>query len=161
MIELVKDIEILLIMAEKIGMTPVVRLNGTSDIRWELFPVHRNGETFHNIFEAFPDIQFYDYTKLPNRVRIPSNYHLTFSLNESNSSDAKKMLDSGMNVAVVFRGKASKFPAKFWGKPVVNGDDSDLRFLSIGTTGAVIVGLSAKGKARKDTSGFVQDVIES
>jgi hypothetical protein len=102
---------------------------------------------------AFPDLQWYDYTKIPNRRNLPPNYHLTFSLSESNADLAQKVLATGMSVAVVFDSK--KFPATFWNTTVVNGDTSDLRFLD---PKGVIVGLSAKGPAKKDTTGFVQRI---
>lgn len=130
--------------ARKRGMKVAIRLNGTSDLPWERMksPI---GKT---IFETFPDIQFYDYTKVPNRT-VPSNYHLTFSLSESNTGEALEEMDKGRNVAVVF----FSVPKIYAGRKVVDGDVNDLRFLD--PTG-VVVGLKAKGKARKDTSGFVR-----
>ena len=132
--------------ANKMNMVPVIRLNGTSDILWE-----RNTD----IIQSFPDTQFYDYSKIAKRFlfNIPSNYHLTFSLSDKDSSetDAKLVLSKGGNVAAVFR---KELPVSLWGYPVTNGDDTDLRFLD---TKGSIVGLKAKGKAKKDTSGFVRD----
>jgi hypothetical protein len=135
---LVSDVRKGIKQAERKGLIPVFRLNGTSDIRWESVEV----DGFRNIMEAFPTIQWYDYTKLTNRRHLPSNYHLTFSRSETN------VIPDGMNVAVVFQ----SLPETFAGRPVINGDDTDLRFLD--PTG-VIVGLKAKGRAKKDTSGFV------
>ncbi len=133
--------------AAKHNLIPCVRLNGTSDIRWETVRVPGMGK--RNIFEAFPDVQFYDYTKIANRRNLPPNYHLTFSLAEDNDTSAEVALRNGMNVAAVFH----KVPDTFMGREVVDGDVNDLRFLD----GAnVIVGLTAKGRARKDTSGFVR-----
>lgn len=63
---LIMDIELLKIHAAKKGLIPLVRLNGTSDIRWENYPVTYKGREYRNIFEAFPGLQFYDYTKLRN-----------------------------------------------------------------------------------------------
>ena len=143
MIQLVKDIEAAIRKAKREGFTPVFRLNGTSDIRWETVAV--NG--FVNIMAMFPQVQFYDYTKLPNRRNVPSNYHLTFSRSESNEIDALRMLGQGMNVAVVF----DELPAKWAGVKVIDGTETDLRFLD---EKGVIVGLVAKGKAKKDNSGF-------
>jgi hypothetical protein len=143
MSQLVKDIEAAIRKADREGMTPVFRLNGTSDIRWETVPV--NG--VRNIMEVFPQVQFYDYTKLPNRKNIPSNYHLTFSRSESNDAYIKVALDRGMNVAVVF----DKLPKTYLGRRVIDGTETDLRFLDDKN---VIVGLLAKGKAKKDNSGF-------
>jgi hypothetical protein len=57
-------------------------------------------------------------------------------------------------MAVVFRSKHS-IPKTFRGLRVVDGDKDDLRFLD---PKGVVVALYAKGKATKDTSGFVIDV---
>jgi hypothetical protein len=146
-------IEILKLKAKaaRAEMVPAVRLNGTSDIEW-----HRLEKGA--LMERFSEVQFYDYT--PNHVRyiawmegkLPANYHLTFSRKEDNEPIAQAIAASGGNVAVVFREK--QFPAEFWNRPVINGDESDLRFLD---PQGVIVALSAKGKAKKDGSGFVVD----
>lgn len=135
--------------AQRLGTLPAVRLNGTSDIRWELFSVEYNGETYPNLMTAFPIVQFYDYTKLPNRRNLPNNYHVTFSLSETNDKHAIMALASGMNVAVVF----DKVPDQWSGYEVIDGDAHDFRFLDKKN---VIVGLKAKGKAKHDTSGFVR-----
>ena len=135
------------IYCNKNNFKPVVRLNTTSDISWEI----------HGIFELFPAIQFYDYTKIKKRVikylnnEYPKNYHLTFSMNEINYNDCMEVLSNGGNVAVVFR---KNLPATYKGYRVVNGDISDLRFLDPNNS---IVGLKAKGKAKTDMSGFVLD----
>ena len=129
------------------GLIPVVRLNGTSDIRWENVRLN-DGRT---IFEVFPHIQFYDYTKIANRKRIPSNYHLSWSYSEASKRFAK-MRPNDMNWVVVFRTKV--FPDTYLGRPVINGDANDLRFLD---DSGVVVALKAKGSARKDTSGFIVD----
>jgi len=147
MAQLVKDIEAAERKAERENMIPVFRLNGTSDIRWETVPVTIDGVTYPNIFLAFPNRQFYDYTKLTNRKVTALNYHLTFSRSEMNEVDALRMLTNGMNVAVVF----DTLPAKWAGVKVIDGTETDLRFLD---EKCVIVGLLAKGKAKKDTSGF-------
>jgi hypothetical protein len=141
------DIGALLRKAERMGLTPAIRLNGTSDIRWETIPV----DGAENIMALYPTVQFYDYTKIPNRRGLPANYHLTFSRAESNADHIQTALDHGMNVAVVFR---KELPETYLGLPVINGDVSDVRF---NDPAPCIVGLKAKGKARKDTSGFVVD----
>lgn len=151
--DLVKEVRALVTKAEKAGFIPVVRLNGTSDIPWERVPVYFDGSIRPNIMAAFPEIQFYDYTKRPNRKDLPANYHLTFSLAEDNTEDAKVALRNGMNVAVVFR--TPDFPAFYLERTVVSGDDTDLRFLD---EKGVVVGLKAKGPAKKDTTGFVKEV---
>ena len=137
------------------GFTPVVRLNGTQDHRWELEPVEVDGVTYPNLMSLFPDVQFYDYTKIPNRRGLPANYDLTFSYSgvPGFSPYAEQALAAGLRVAVVFRSKA-EIPAKFLGVPVVDGDDSDLRPYD---PAGVVVALYAKGPAKKDRSGFVVD----
>lgn len=146
MLQLAKEIGNIVKLANKHGLKPAIRLNGTSDIRWE----NEKVGGFANLMEMFPNVIFYDYTKLANRRNLPPNYRLTFSLSESNDVSAEQALAAGMNVAVVFR----NLPPTFMGRPVIDGDVSDLRFLD---PMGVIVGLKAKGKAKKDTSGFVRN----
>jgi len=142
------------------GMTPAFRLNLTSDVRWEFFPVTVDGVEYANVMEAFPERQFYDYTKHRNRIgnaNIPANYHLTFSRSEDVTLDeCVEMIDAGTNVAVVFdTPKGEPLPTTFMGRPVIDGRVTDLRFLDpVG----VWVGLSALGKGKKDASGFVVKV---
>jgi len=149
MAQLVKDIQAAIRKAAREGFIPVFRLNGTSDIRWESVAV--NG--FRNIMEMFPSQTFYDYTKLQNRKDIPSNYHLTFSRSEENYAAVDTMMAQGYNTAIVF----NELPAVYNGYTVIDGTETDLRFLD---EKGVIVGLLAKGKAKKDTSGFVVDVVQ-
>jgi len=136
--------------AARKNMIPCFRLNLTSDLPWE--KIKFNGQS---IFDAFPSIQFYDYTKSPERMTaflsgtLPKNYHLTFSRSESNGSLAEAFLASGGNVAMVFR---KSLPATFKSYPVVDGDETDLRFLD---GSGKIVGLKEKGLAKKDETGFV------
>lgn len=113
-----------------------IRLNGTSDISFEKMKV-RDGKT---LFELYPDIQFYDYTKNYKRFDkvLPANYHLTFSRSEINDKQAFGLLKRGYNVAMVFE---NKLPAEYKGYTVVNGDETDLRFLD---AKGVIVGLKYK-----------------
>ncbi len=163
MVQLVADIELAIKQSKRLGLIPVFRLNGTSDLAWEKYSVIRNGVEYMNIFHAFPDIQFYDYTKILGRKinHIP-NYHLTFSAADGNDSEVAKAILQGYNVAMVFGiKKIQPMPENhiinYTGgakvMPVFNGDDSDLRFLD---PKGVVVGLYAKGKAKKDTSGFVK-----
>lgn len=136
-------------ICNKRGYTLLVRLNGTSDIRFENY----------GIIQSFPHITFYDYTKLPNRKNIPSNYDLTFSY--SGAASFRQYVETakanGNRIAVVFRNRAIVenmlvTKAKFEGLPVVDGDDTDIRHLD---PQGVVVALYAKGKAKHDTSGFV------
>jgi hypothetical protein len=151
--QLVVDIAKIIKKAKKKGLQPLVRLNGTSDIRWETVGfTDVNGIEYVNIFAAFPDIQFYDYTKDANRKDLPSNYDLTFSYSgvEGFQPYVEKALLNNMRMAVVFR-KEQDIPQSFMGIPVVSGDNSDVRHLD----DKVIVGLYAKGKAKLDQTGFV------
>ncbi len=130
-----------------------VRLNGTSDIPYENIPVGG----FKNIMEMFPDVQFYDYTKVFKRLtkELPKNYHLTFSRAETveNQKEVDIALSLGFNVASVFAIKnETELPAEYKGVKVINGDEHDLTFLH---GNGVIVGLKAKGEAKKDDTGFV------
>ncbi len=148
--QLITEISALIKRAAKEKMKCAVRLNGTSDLAWE--SIKFNGKS---IFEHFPAVQFYDYTKSPARAlrhangELPANYHLTFSRSESNQADVEKVLAAGGNVAVVFR---EKLQSEYLGKQIVNGDESDLRF---NDPRNVVIGLKQKGKAKIDASGFV------
>jgi len=151
--QLVVDINKLIKKASKKGLQPLVRLNGTSDIRWETVGfTDVNGIEYVNIFAAFPDVTFYDYTKDANRKDLPNNYDLTFSYSgvEGFQPFVNIAIAKGMRMAVVFR-TADSIPNTFKGIPVVSGDDSDVRHLD----DKVIVGLYAKGKAKLDSTGFV------
>ena len=140
LMQLRKDITALVRKAKKTNMTPAIRLNGTSDIEWTRF----------GIMEEFPEVQFYDYTKVLNRLKqpIPKNYHITFSKSEDNEMDCRWALNLGFNVAVVF----NKLPETYFARPVISGDETDVRFED---ARGVIVGLTAKGKAKKDLNNFV------
>ena len=152
---LVADIKLAIKQSAKKGLIPVIRLNGTSDLAWEKYEVLRDGVMYANIFEAFPDVQFLDYTKILGRkVKAIANYHLTFSAADGNDADVAKAIDQGYNIAVVFGLKKTQaMPAEYLNRPVFNGDENDLRFLD---PKGVVVGLYAKGKAKKDTTGFVK-----
>jgi hypothetical protein len=136
--------------AIKKGCTPVARLNGTSDVPWERYiPM-----------TAFSNTQFYDYTKGYKRMfkylnesrSFPSNYHLTYSFDEHTTPrQVGRILHYGGNVAVVFR---EQIPEEFWGYKVISGMEHDFRFRD---PRGYIVGLVARGRAKKDTTGFVVD----
>lgn len=132
--------------ANKLGKKLAVRLNVLSDIQWEKICPY--------LFTDFPDIVYYDYTKNPKRAiahalgKFPPNYHLTFSRSEKNESDCLKVLAEGGNVAVVFDGPEQKW----YGYDVIDGDNTDLRFLDPSPS---VIGLFPKGKAKKDETGFV------
>ena len=149
MADLYADIQKGIKMATKLGLTPVFRLNGTSDLSWEKYTINDK-----NIFELFPDVQFYDYTKvLGRKVSKYKNYFLIFSKADGNDSDVAEAILQGMNVAAVF----DQVPTEHMGRPVINADEHDLRFLD---DKGVIAGLKAKGRAKKDYSGFVIRLTE-
>jgi hypothetical protein len=146
MADLVSDINKAIKFAERKGLTPVFRLNGTSDLSWEKYTAAYG----MNIFELFPNVQFYDYTKvLGRKVKHLTNYHLTFSKADGNDSDVAEALFQGMSVVAVY----DKIPAG-----VPSADETDLRFLD---PKGVMLGLKAKGRAKKDYSGFVIRVAEA
>ena len=127
--------------AERLGLTPVFRLNGTSDLAWEKYTV---GTTDMNLFELFPTVQFYDYTKvLGRKISQYPNYHLTFSKADGNDADVQRALAQGLSVVAVY----DQIP-----EGVPSADETDLRFLD---PKGIMLGLKAKGRARKDYSGFV------
>ena len=123
-----------------------IRLNGTSDLNFNSF--------IKKMTEVVPHVVWYDYTKNIRQaiksLTIP-NYHITFSRSETNDVDCMKALSLGINVAVVFR---KELPSTWNGFKVIDGDISDTRFLD---KSGVVIGLRAKGPAKKDTSGFVVD----
>ncbi len=135
--------------ASAAGMKFSVRLNGTSDLSPEQF--HLDGK---NILEIFPEIQFYDYTKVHKRIQLTkkySNYDVTFSYSGTNAVQCVDALLHGIRVAVVFE----QLPEEFWGRPVIDGDAYDMRYVD---EGAVIVGLKYKKVRNKldlNNSSFV------
>ena len=146
-----KDIKALIRKAERENLIPCVRLNGTSDLVWS------------EIIKEFPNVQFYDYTKIELRLWTWStsflpNYHVTLSAGKQTSDgQIRDILIHGNNVAMVFRNKYKGDKIQINGEyhQVVDGDETDLRFLD---PRGVVVALTAKGKARKDYSGFVREV---
>lgn len=152
--------------AAKDGLTPVIRLNGSTDIPWERIRFTVDEKTSAalgkasrlqpglpvTLLELFSDLQFVDYTKSPQRLpRKPANLDLTLSYSVTNSAACIDALANGHNVAMVFAGG---LPETFAGFAVIDGDIHDLRHLD--PKGGFIVGLSPKGnKAKKDESGFV------
>lgn len=135
----------------------IVRLNGTSDLSWEIFPI-RDGK---NIFELHQNVTFYDYTKVfkrLERIKVIPNYHVTFSASESNWDDCLKALALGVNVATVFR--TATLPETYQGFAMIDGDKHDFRFLDAKASIGYIVGLKAKGIAKRDATGFVRDLVD-
>jgi len=157
MADIVRSIELLQAQATKAGKKLCVRLNGSSDIAWEGIACLRGNDSYKNIFLAFPEVEFVDYTKNPLRFNrpLPSNYHLTFSRSEDNEATAIQLLSRGVNVAVVFERKPEHGTA-WHGHMVIDGDEHDLRQLDPRGDLGYVIALSPKGrKAKKDNSGFV------
>jgi hypothetical protein len=163
---LVRDIVKAITYAERKGYKSAFRLNATSDIPWHRIPVpgsgYWGGVQGHTVMQLFPHVQFYDYTKVAKRLtkeQLPGNYHLTYSLAEDNRDQAIAVLESGHNVAAVFRTKAMVqellHRGEWGGFPVIDGDETDQRYLD---PRGVVVALYAKGQAKHDTSGFVKDL---
>ena len=155
---IVLDIKKLINAATKKGFIPLVRLNGTSDIKWENVPLTVNGIEYPNIMSVFPNVQFYDYTKIANRTDLPANYDLTFSYSGvlGYQKYVNIALQNKMRIAVVFRTE-KQIPKHFLGLPCVSGDNTDIRHIE---SGNIIVALYAKGKAKKDNTGFVVDNVK-
>jgi hypothetical protein len=154
LLSIAADIWSLVNTAKNRGLTPLVRLNGTSDIPYENLEVMDN----KNIFQLFPEVQFYDYTKHPSRKiegKTPGNYDLTYSY--SGLTPEKVTIKGILNpansrVAVVFQNQ-SDIPSTFKGWITIDGDNTDVRHIEPKT---VVVALYAKGKAKNDYSGFTQ-----
>ena len=149
--DVVRSIELAQRQAARLCLILCVRMNGSTDIAWEGIACERNGKTYRNLMEAFPEIQFVDYTKITSRLarKLPANYHLTLSRTEKNDAAVVAAVQAGHNAAVVFE----RVPETWNGLRVIDGDRHDLRHLD---PKGVIVGLTPKGrKARRDASGFV------
>jgi hypothetical protein len=138
--------------AKKRGAKTAIRLNGTSDLD---FIYMLNSKLGFDVYELSDWLTFYDYTKmLPKAKRYArdiknTNYTVTYSRSGEEPTEAiQEALGLGINVAVVF----DKLPETFLGFTVVDGDKTDLEMLAYK---GVILGLKAKGDAKKDTSGFV------
>lgn len=159
MADLVADLARFVKWCARNDAKPAVRLNGTSDIPYERIPVDGHA----NVFEAFPDVQFYDYTKVYSRVRraLPDNYRLTLSYSAASMDYAnavrKASEQSGVNMAIVLRDRAA-VEAALAAYPDLyqDGDRDDLRFLD--EAGKHVL-LYAKGSAKKDDTGFVIDAL--
>ena len=140
---LFRDLRNLIKRAKKQKLKPACRLNGCSDLLWEI--------KMPEIFEEFPTIQFYDYTKIKSRLKcVPSNYHLTFSRSENNEKECIEVLKEGFNVAVVFKDLQKAINMGWNGYPVFDADITDFR----PKDKFGIAGLSVKARV-KDKTGFI------
>ena len=132
------EIESFRLAMMKEGKQPTVRLNVTSDFA---------PKVWEPLIKAFPDVMFYDYTKLATDP-IAENHHLTYSstgasqivdgkLVENKLSNWPKMvprLREGKNVAMAFTSKTDMpdfIVDEATGErfQVWNGDNYDARFL--------------------------------
>lgn len=147
-----RDLAALERAAQRAGLKAAARLNCMSDIYPESWR-----DNAGLLMDQFPNITFYDYTKNYARMleylrhKLPKNYHLTFSRSENNWPNCVDVLKRGGNVAAVFRGSLPEIYNSFI---VTAGDAHDLTFKY---TPGTLLGLTAKGRAKKDTSGFVID----
>ena len=157
--QLITEIQALIKKAAKRELSPLIRLNGTSDIRWENIGFTFEDTYYRNIFEFFPNVQFMDYTKIPNRVdsknglnNWPSNYDLTFSYSGAPEFQKynQRAIDKGVRIAVVFD-KVETIPLQFHGRKVLGGDDNDLTFTK--PKGSILA-LYAKGAKAEIQAGI-------
>jgi hypothetical protein len=143
---LIAEIETVRKKAEKLGYRFSIRLNNTSDISPESFYINKDGKSV-NILQLYPNVQFYDYTKVPKRIELTQkypNYDITFSYSGFNMDTCIKMLSNGIRVAMVFK----NVPETFMEFKVIDGDEYDMRYLDPNN---VIVGLKYKKlKAEKN-----------
>ena len=126
MLTMIHEIKRYMRKAESMNMEFSVRINGTSDLSPILFKDPISGK---NILELFPNVQFYDYTKVYNRIKLMEkypNYDVVFSFDGYNWGECEKFLENGGKVAVVFYGG---LPKTFKGWNVVSGNEYDMRYL--------------------------------
>jgi len=130
--------------AKKDGYYFSVRLNCTSDIDWQNVKINDK-----SIFETYPEIQFYDYTKNANKFfGKPANYHLTLSYTGRNWGLCEVILKRGHNVAMVFDVKTdAEIPTEFEGYKTVQGDLTDYR---VSDAKSIIVALKWKRIANRE-----------
>ncbi|MBF0648727.1 hypothetical protein IR083_07835 [Dysgonomonas sp. GY75] len=145
---LTHEIDKAIIQAKESGLQLAIRLNCISDINLEEFVLDGR-----NILQLYPDLQFYDYTKVLEHTKLAekySNYDLTFSYSGENWSDCDMLLKKGYRVAAVF---GEELPGTFRGYPVINANDDDARFLD---GGGLICGLTYKKVANDYVNGRYQ-----
>lgn len=150
--QLSKEIVKIAAKAIKQNKKIAIRLNGTSDQDFiSIIKKYNNLDLLNN--EQFKNLVFYDYTAILGKIKkyINTSYSLTLSRKEDNEKEILEALKLGGNVAAVFR---DELPTTYKGFTVIDGDQSDLMMLY---NRNVILGLKAKGDAKKDKSGFVID----
>lgn len=150
--QLRKEMHSFIRICQRQDVQPIFRLNTISDIPWEKY-LDMEGE--------FGSAFFYDYTKLSKRItsnKLPRNYKLMFSFSASTefAKQVHEAINTRVPMTVVFRGG---LPSMFMGRPVIDGDVSDIDNVN---AGEVIVGLRAKGKAVKELDNpFIVDNPEA
>tara|TARA_R100001463_G_scaffold13_1_gene32 strand:- start:931 stop:1722 length:792 start_codon:yes stop_codon:yes gene_type:complete len=152
--QLVYEVEKAIIQSNKKGLKPSFRLNAYSDIQFEKDIIKDN----KNIFQLFPDVKFYDYSKLINR-KTPKNYQLTYSHHNPDFKDTIIALNKGLNVAIVFEKlpKQIKINNKIYS--VLDGDKTDLRIDETDKQGNnCIIGLKFKKGNKKSVT--YQDALK-
>lgn len=145
--------------ASREGKIPAVRLNGMTDIPWDTLACVRDDVWYTNVYEAFPEIRFYEYTKVYaywERSRAIPNLHVTFSLSESNDAQAARVLAAGGNVAAVVRGGFAATDGTWSGYRAIDGDAYDLRFLDPENC-VVVLRVKGRANAKHDGGGFFRD----
>jgi len=150
LIKLDRELFLLDNKAKKGGYKIEVRLNGTTDL--DYFGLFKSKGM--DILK-YTNLIYYDYTAILGKAlkyKDHPNYSVTFSRKENNEENCKKALFNRIHVAVVFDNK-KPFPATYLGYKVIDGDKSD--DIMIYETEPCILGLKAKGKAKKDITGFV------
>ena len=163
---LICDIDALKRRAKRLKLQAAVRLNGTTDVKWESQPVVIDGiKIADNIMELYSDVIFYDYTKWPYAKRpnesLPVNYHLTFSRSESNEDQIAENIAHGRNVTVVVdipsRDHTTPLPATWREIPTYDADNSDYRPNDPAGRVLILRYKSAKASSLADAiaSGFV------
>ena len=146
------DIKSAIKFSERNNMEPAFRLDGTTDI----------GLAKHFV-GLYPNVQFYDYTKIMKRVKLAEkydNWHVTYSLSEDTTRSTIKILLAGRtNIAIPFkRVPDTGSPYRLWGRKLVDGYSTDLRFLDGDNR---IVCLKAGGRGRKSNSEFIVHDVKS
>ena len=149
--QLIHEIKLAVKQSNKKGLKPSFRLNAYSDIRHENNVIQDN----KNIFDLFPNVDFYDYTKLLNR-KTPDNYQLTFSHHNSDFIETTKALENGLNVAIVFEKLPKYINVNGIKYNVIDGDKTDLRLDEKIDGQNVVVGLKFKGSKAKLNDAIIE-----
>ncbi len=169
--KLIKEIKAIKRKAKKLGLTPAIQLNGTSDILWEKESFTFEESEHKNIMDYFNEVQFFDYTKYDiekNRKKLPKNYHLTYSRAGSNKGKIiddwetiSKILDNNIDVAIIFTKEMKEHilnDSKYQGYKVIDGDVYNCRAYDIyqrENNQGLIIALQMAKKTDMNNSGFI------